>query len=653
MLSYDGSVQRLPCAGAVLAAWLSMCACRPVEKARPVNIVLITIDTLRVDGVGCYGLRHVETPNLDRIAEKGVLFENAFAQAPLTMPSHASILTGLYPTAHKVRDTGGFTLDPAHVTLATALQRAQWDTAAFVASAVLKKRFGLNQGFAVYDDDMPAEQRRASEVVDAANRWLGSQSGKPFLLWVHFYDPHLPYDPPEPFRTRYAGQPYYGEIAYVDSEVGRLLDSVNRKSPETIIAVLSDHGEAFSEHGEYAHGIFLYDTTLRIPFLLAGPGVPAGKRLTQTARSIDLLPTLLDLAGVPQVQKVQGVSLTPAFGGRQVPVATYAETLFPKLNMGWSELRSVRVDKWKYIRAPKPELYDVVADPAETQNVAATRPEEVKKLEAQLNSITGGIAEKIEPAAVDSRTLSQLKSLGYLGGSSAREYGTGEKAIDPKDRIQVVKLLFEGMYSDQPQARRVAMLRRAIGMDPANPALYSNLGDLYSQTGNIKDAVQLYQDALQKGVRTAWLYSRMGQLCLRQGKKTDAIVFFEAAARLNPADFESLQNLAAAYRDTGRLADAENTLNAIVKSGESYAPAFNELGMVWYQKGDATTALSYFEKAASLDPTYQLNLARMYKMKGDPARARASFERFLAARGESPEYSAIVPQVKKEMAALP
>jgi len=641
---------------------LLLAGCKSAEKHPGANILLVTIDTLRADRLGCYGYRSIETPNLDRLAQKGALFEHALAQAPLTTPSHASIMTGLNPTAHKVRDTGGFTLAASHTTLATILQRAGWDTAAFVGSAVLKKRFGLDQGFTVYDDEMPstgpisgeAAQRRAGEVVDHALRWLDAQSGKPFLLWVHVYDPHLPYDPPSPFRNKYADRPYDGEVAYTDQQLGRLFDAVEKKSPgNALIAVLSDHGESFSEHGEYAHGVFLYDTTLQIPFLLSGPGVPSGKRLKQQARTIDLLPTLLELTGMKPPPEVQGVSLTAAFKDQEIAGSAYGETMFPKLNMGWSELRSMRTPRWKYIRAPKPELYDLQQDPGEANNVAASHPDEVKKLEVQLNAVTGGANERVEPAAADPQTMKQLKSLGYLGGSSPQPYSTGEKGIDPKDRKDVLKLLYLAMYSDSPLPQRMAQLRQAITRDPTNPALYSNLGQLYSESGRPAEAMQLYQDALGKGVRSAWLYSRMGQLCARQGKKNDAIAFFEAASQLNPADYESLQNLAAVYRETGRIGDAERILNTILKSGEPYAPALNELGMVWYQKGDRATAQGYFEKAAQLDPTYHLNLARLYRAQGDNVRARASFEAFLAAKGASPEYREMVPQVRRELSQLP
>jgi arylsulfatase A-like enzyme/Tfp pilus assembly protein PilF len=627
------------------------------------NLLLVTIDTLRADRLGCYGYSQIETPNLDRIARQGVLFENAVASAPLTAPSHASMMTGVYPTVHKVRNTGGFVLSPSDAKLAKILQDQGWDTAAFVGSSVLKRRFGFNHGFAVYDDEMPTSksgsavaepERRAGEVVDRAVKWLDTQSGKPFFLWVHVYDPHIPYDPPDPFREKYKDRRYDGEIAYTDQQLGRLFDAAARKSrPEnTLIAVLSDHGESFSEHGEYTHGVFLYDATLRIPFLMAGPGIPAGLRVKQQARTIDLLPTVMELMGSKAPAGIQGTSLAPAFRGKEVQTAyAYAETLFPKFNMGWAELRAMRTTRWKYVRAPKPELYELAQDPAETTNVIAGHTAEAQELEAQLKVVSGG-AEKVAAAPMDPQTMKQLRSLGYLGGSTPQGAELTGKGIDPKDRVEVLRLLHLAVHSGAPLAQRVAMLKKAIAEDPTNPTLYNNLGNLYAEAGRPADAMGLYQDALHKGISTAWLFSRMGSLYLRQGNKADAIASLEAAARLNPSDYESLENLAVAYRAAGRIDDSERVLNSILKSGEEYAPAYNELGMAAYQKGDTAAAQGYFEKAARIDPTYQLNLGRFYKMAGDDARARAAFEAFLAARSSNAEYREMIPQVRKELESI-
>jgi arylsulfatase A-like enzyme/Flp pilus assembly protein TadD len=642
---------------------LAACKSGGPPASRRLNVLLVTIDTLRPDRLGCYGNPQIETPNLDRIARHGVLFENATAPAPLTAPSHASMLTGVYPTVHKVRNTGGFVLPGSQPTLAKILQDQGWDTAAFIGSSVLKKRFGLNQGFAVYDDEMPVlaagsaqeePERRAEEVVNRAVKWLDAQSGKPFFLWAHVYDPHIPYDPPEPFRGKYRDRPYDGEIAYTDQQLGRLFDAAARKAPaeNTLVVVLSDHGESFSEHGEYTHGVFLYDSTLRIAFLMAGGPVPAGVRVKQQARTIDLLPTVLELAGGKLPAGTQGTSLTPAFRGNDIDTTySYAETLFPKLNMGWADLRSVRTNRWKYIRAPKPELYDLAQDPGETANVIAGHPAEAQDLEAKLNAVTGG-PEKVAPAPMDPQTLRQLKSLGYLAGASQEYADLTGKGTDPKDRLGVLKLLHLATHSGAALPQRISLLRQAIAQDPANASLYNSLGNLYAESGRQDEAMKLYDGALRKGVRAAWLYSRLGSLYLRQRKTAEAITLFETATQLNPSDYESLENLAVAYRQAGRMEDSERALNAILKSGEEYAPAYNELGMTAFQKGDVAAAQGYFEKAARLDPTYQLNLGRFYKMAGDAARARTAFEAFLAARSSSPEYRQIIPQVRKELEAV-
>ncbi len=656
---------------ACAAALLGLGACRASREAaggapaRRLNLVLVTIDTLRPDRLGCYGYKKAATPNLDRLAAGGALFENAVTHAPLTAPSHASIFTSTYPTVHKVRDTGGFVLQTEHPTLAELLQRQGWATAAFVGASVLKKGFGFDRGFGVYDDRMPKPdprsagtefpERRAGEVVDRAVEWLNGQAGQPYFLWVHVFDPHSPYDPPAPFREQYRGSLYDGEVAYTDRELGRLFDAVGRKSGtgNTLIAVLSDHGESLSEHGEYSHGVFVYDATLRIAWLMSGPGVPKGMRLKPQARAIDVLPTLVDLVGAKPVAGVQGASLAPAIKGKQVPEKwSYAESLYPKINMGWAELRAIRTNRWKYIRAPKPELYDLAQDPGETTNVIASHPAEFRDLESKLKTVAGRDTEKVEAAPLDQRTMSELKSLGYLSGSG--QYELTGKGADPKDRTAVLKLLHFAVYADNkaPLAARIDMLKRAIAQDAANPTLYASLGDLYRGAGRNADEMTLYRDAVNRGVRTAWLFSRLGALYLRQGNKAEAVTFLEAARQLNASDYESLQNLAVAYRETGRVADAERVLHEIVATEDQYAPAYNELGMAAYQRGDMAAARGYFEKAARLNPLYQLNLGRLYKMMGDTVQARASFEAFLAAKSSTPEYRRMLPQARAELAQL-
>jgi arylsulfatase A-like enzyme/Flp pilus assembly protein TadD len=654
-------------------ALLVSCQRRPTtasRELRPLNVVVITVDTLRPDHLHCYGYDKIATPTLDGIAQGGTLFETGVTQTPLTPPSHASIFTGLNPPSHKVRDTGGFILSPSTPTLASILQDRGWDTGAFISSAVLKKRFGFDHGFSVYDDQMPRPgntqefledaERRAGDTVDRAVAWLDGRTDKPFFMWVHLYDPHTPYDPPSPFRERYKDRPYDGEIAYADHELGRLMDTLRRKSPpeKTIVAVLSDHGESLGEHGEFSHGVFLYDSTMRIAYLLSGPGVPRGVRVKEQARTIDLLPTIIDLLGGAAPPGVEGSSLVPLFSGKDAGTGiSYGETLFPKINMGWAELRAIRTNQWKYIRAPKPELYDLSRDPKETNNVLAEHAPEVRKLEAQLAAISHSTgAEKVETAQMDERTLAQLKSLGYTSGFTSRSYSLNGQGADPKDRVAILRLMNE---AEQPgsglsETRRTDLLREAVRMDPTNPLLYQSLGASLEKEGRFDEAMKVYRTALANGLDNGRLRSRVGDLLVRAGKKAEAIPEYEQSLRMNPADTATQVNLATAYMETGRLADAERVLKGIVAIEPSNAAAQNGLGVLSIQRNDGTAARGYFEKAVELDPDLvdaYLNLGLLYKMVGERDRARASFEQFLA-KAPPRQYKAVIPQVRAELAEL-
>jgi len=641
-------------------------------RLRPLSVVLVTIDTLRADRLHCYGNREIETPSLDALAQRGVLFENAVAQAPLTPPSHASIFTGTNPNVHHVRNTGGFALPSSSVTLATILKAQGWDTAAFVGAAVLKKASGFAHGFDVYDDQMPKPEksadereypeRRAGIVVDHALNWLQSQSGRPFFVWVHLYDPHEPYDPPAPFREKYRKNLYDGEVAYSDQQVGRFLDAVGRKSPadKTLVVVLADHGESLGEHGEFNHGVFLYDATLRIPFLLSGPGVPGGVRVTQQTRTIDVLPTILALLGGKPPASCQGVSLTPVFSGGTVATTySYEETLYPKMNMGWAELRGIRTARWKYVHAPRPELYDLAQDPGETTNVIEAHPKEFQELEARLkmlNSAGANGVEKVATSQVDEHTLDQLKSLGYLSGVAPSEFELNGKGPDPKDHTASLRAFQTALGPGAnaiPSGRKIEILRQALAGDSSNPSLYFYLGAEYEKAGRFDQAMRVYQNAQKQNIRSGRLLSRMGDLYLRDGKRGDAIAAYEKAAQFNPSDVESQSNLATAYLEEGKIGDAERCFRWVLTIEES-ATAYNGLGLVAIQRQDSRAARENFERAVALDPNLveaQLNLGLIYKMAGDLPRAKACFEAFLdkAPRGR---YAKIIPQVKQELEAM-
>ena len=638
----------------------------------PVNLVFVTIDTLRADHVHSYGYGKIETPTMDRLASQGVLFESAVAQVPLTTPSHACIFTGTYPFKNGVRDVGPFTLKPTSITLASILKKRGWSTGGFVGSSVLKRVYGFSQGFDTYDDKMAhtidtsseteESTRPAEQVVDSAIHWLENEPRGPFLAWLHFYDPHQPYHPTAKYRKLYPGRPYDAEIAYSDEELGRFLEAVKNSRPgeKTIVVVMADHGEGLGDHGEQRHGIFLYDATVRIPLIIVGPGVPAGVRVQQQARTIDVLPTILDLLGIPAPSEIQGVSLVPAFTGKSVPTTySYEETLYPKIQMGWSELRGLRTVAWKYIRAPKPELYDLHADSNEEKNVIGSHPDVFREFEGQLKALlgpVGGSDESIVINPVNDQNMKQLRSLGYLAGAPERAIEANGKGADPKDRLGILKVMEDCMGPSSSQLspnRRISMLRKALQADPENRSLYYGLGDQYERTGQYNEAKRVYLDAVQHGIHSGSLLARLGDLALRDGQQDDAIKYYEESAKLNPYNYQGQTNLGMAYLNKGKDTPAESVFQWVL-TVEEYAPAYNGLGLIAAKRGQFDQAKLNFERAIAQDPSMaepELNLALACKATGDATRARQSFEAFLQ-KASPQKYGTTILEVKDELARL-
>src|SRR3954465_1467078 len=372
------SVAVFALASLVLAVGCRAPSSRSSPPDRP-NVLLVTIDTLRADHVGCYGYTNASTPTIDALAKRGVRFETAVAHVPLTGPSHASILTGQIPLGHGFRNNSGFTLSPQVKTAAEDFRQAGYRTAGFVSGFPLDRRFGFSRGFDDYDDHLPKgnDRRRtpyverfADATTDAALRWLEARTtgSGPWFLWVHYYDPHAPYEPPPDLAARFSPSPYDGEIAFVDRELQRLLSAVSTRGDtgRTFTLVTADHGESLGEHGEGTHGLFVYDATLHVPWIMAGPGIPAGRVVPTVARSIDVLPTLLDYAGLRPPAPMDGRSLRPAADGQSMSDApAYSESLYPELELGWAPLHAMRLGRFKLIDAPRAELYDVLADRGE------------------------------------------------------------------------------------------------------------------------------------------------------------------------------------------------------------------------------------------------------------------------------------------------
>jgi len=411
----------------------------------PTGIVIITLDTTRVDRLSAYGFMNASQPHLDRLARDGVIFEQAISVAPLTLPAHSSLFTGLFPPAHGVRDNAGPPLHAVNETLAERLRAQGFRTGAFTGSIVLGEDRGLAQGFQHYSVPVEAAsggetrvaiQRRADAVVSDAIRWLDGVAGSRFLLWAHLYDPHRPYDPPEPYRSRYS-DPYVGEIAFADEQIGRLLDGLRQRGllPRTLVVVTGDHGESLGDHGERDHGIFVYENVLRVPLIISGPAV-APARVSGLVRLVDVMPTVLNLVGLPY-PRTDGVSLVEMMkGGRDLDLDVYAESFYPQ-RLGWAPLRTLRRGRFKLIDAPRPELYDLVRDPFEWRNIHGDEPTVTADLTRRLTRIAGSPAMH-EENEVDAELRERVAALGYVGATQLP--ATREKWPDPKDRIATLNL---------------------------------------------------------------------------------------------------------------------------------------------------------------------------------------------------------------------
>jgi len=651
---------------------------KPVVAAprQDINVLLITLDTLRADYVSCYGSKSVSTPAIDGLAARGVRFARAIAQVPLTTPSHASILTGTYPQVHGVRDMGGFVLEKDVPTIATILGQAGFDTAAFVGSAVLNRHYGLDRGFATYADQMKGESAsqklpgvvaevRGEVVTRRALDWLEkhetSSPGKKFFVWVHYYDPHFPYDPPEPYRSQHARNLYAGEVAYTDAQVGRLIGWLSEAGllDRTLVVLLADHGESLGEHGEYTHGVFLYDSTVLIPMIIAGPGIPSGRAVPQQVRSIDVEPTIADLLSLPAGDKAQGVSLKSSLIEGRDPRSNYCymETLYPKTSHGWSELRGMRTDEWKLIVAPKPELYRFMDDPAEVKNVIAGHPADADRLQKKVWEVAGPPQSlgKLEPKPVDDERRRELDALGYVSSGRAAIY-IDMSGPDPKDRVAILGVLehaSDAMNHDRWQ-EAAGMLEKALRSDPTNPLIYKDLEACYENSRQFDRMEKICLLAIENKAAGDGTYANLGEICVRRGDLRRATEHMETAARMNPANLDNLNNLATAYLHLGQLAEAERALKAALAQDARNAMAHNMYGILEIQRSQPTLAREQFELAIKSDSSLAepyMNLGLIAQNAGDSQAAIGYFRGFLQ-RADKEKHREIIPKVEAALSDL-
>ena len=669
---------------------------------RPLSVLLVTLDTVRADHIGAYGDKTAETPALDRLARESLRFDHAVSAVPLTLPSHATILSGLTPPHHGLRNNAAGRFPSDRETLATRLSAAGYATGAFVGSFVLDHRFGLARGFDTYDDEIERDpsstesgaleaERPGSVVVDRALAWLEksvkSGSSRPFFAWVHLYDAHAPYTPPEPYRTRHADSLYDGEIAFVDAQVARLLAFLeeNGLAGSTVVAVAADHGEGLGDHGEQTHGVLLYEPTLRVPLLLRAPGLPRGRVIETPVGLADLAPTLLGLLGVG----TDGAKTSDAMDGRNLSAALrqgaepaeaelYAETEYPRL-FGWSGLYALRRGKLKYIAAPRAELYDLSQDAGEATNLLEPRARR-GDLDVRLSRLQENARTPEAAADRTDETVAKLASLGYIGGNPKTSAAGDPKALkNPRDairsfhefelahldlaggRIDEAAKRLEPIVAADPDnpvfrdmlaktyrrrgdyPRSIGLYRQAVAAAPDDPEIRYNLAVTLQEAGRPAEAFEAITEAIRRDPSRPEAHNTLGIALAQQGKLGEALAEFDRAAELDPRDARAQNNRGNVLRQMGRHAEAEDAYRRAIAIAPRYAEAWNGLGTVEVSRGRPAEAIPDFERALELAPQYheaRLNLGIAYETTGDRPKALAAYQDFIREAGRDPGFSA-------------
>jgi arylsulfatase A-like enzyme/Tfp pilus assembly protein PilF len=694
---------------AVALTGLSAAACSnrtiDIVQASDRNVLLITIDTLRGDALGCDG-GPARTPNIDALAAGGIRFSFAHAQAVVTLPSHASILTGLYPYQHGYRENSGFRLTPGVQTLASRLKAGGFSTGAFVGAFPLDARFGLTPGFDTYDgrfDDVGSgaefllPERPAPAVVDRAVKWIQQRDGR-WFAWVHVYDPHAPYRPPPPFDREYASQPYYGEVAATDQALAPLLAVARGSSRPTLVVLTGDHGEALGEHGELTHGLFAYESTLRIPLIVVEIGTQSsqssqttqqtnglsagsagsafqnarGQVADQLARHVDIVPTILDALAMPLPPDLPGHSLRTRAdrdgGGSR---ASYFEAMESMLDFGFAPLDGVVVGREKYIRLPLPELYDLAADRAEGSNLIERAAERARVLAARLADFHA--APPGTPRPESPEVTARLRSLGYVSGAAAPKARYTEQD-DPKRLVEIDRLMHEAVALDdegklgdaigryrQILAKRpdmmaasrhlafdlwrvgdspgaVTALRDAFKASPPTAGAKIQLGTYLSEAGQPASAIELLREAVA-AEPTLDALNALGIAYARNGRARDALATFARSLEIDPGSAMTFENMGAVHLDAGRLADARHAFEQAIAANAESSQGHAGLAMVAIRQGDRKTAIARWERAVALQPS---NFDALYDLSvqlaqdGQMAAAKRYMEQFVrtAPRGQ-------------------
>ena len=671
-------------------------ACRRPQRW---NVLLVTFDTTRADHIGCYGRAGARTPVVDRLAAEGVRFEHAYSSIPLTCPSHSTILTGTYPLAHGVRDNGLFVLGPENRTLAEILKEQGYRTGASIGGFPLVGRFGLKQGFDFYDDRLSdpfddvllgappsrpqlfMEMRPAARVNEPALDWLDRNASQPFFLWIHYYDPHQPFEPPVPYNDLFADSPYDGEIAYADESLGVVLARLARLGvyDRTLIVFTADHGEGLGEHRELTHSFLLYDTTLHVPLIVRPPSGPRARVVDARARLVDVAPTILDLLDVPVPAEMQGRSLVPLFegnGGAPEDRVLYAETLSPRLSHDWGELRAIFEGPLKYVHGPRPELFDIRTDPRELKNLVAERPGVAAEMRDKLaeflkrNSPPG--AGRMTP--VDEETRRRLEALGYVAAGAGREQEVREvlrdDGIAPQDRSEDVSMSSSAralLEQGRPfPARELA--RTLLAKAPDDPFYLEILALAETMLDRIDEALPAVEKILasgpSRGGRPERLLLYIGEARYRRGEREAGLRLVQRSLALKPTA-EGCHLLATLEAERGHGDEEMALLRRALELDAKYAPARVDLGARLAQRGQREAARAEMERVLRENPYYaraRYNYGAFLLEGGQTEMALASFERAVKLEPDygKARYAAIAARLRlgqrddaqRELAAL-
>jgi arylsulfatase A-like enzyme/Flp pilus assembly protein TadD len=682
----------LQATGLVLTSILALLILAARAGGADMNLLLVTVDTLRPDRLSCYSPKHLETPRIDALAAKGVLFERAFAHDPITLASHANILLGMTSLAHGVSDNSLSIVAPDNLTLAELLKGRGYATGAFVSAFPLDSRFGLDQGFDVYDDSYPAKptseglfsERPAEKTITAALKWLSDKKG-PWFCWIHVWDPHAPYAAPEPYASRFKDKPYAGEVAYVDAELGRLLDELGQKGMigQTVVVLTADHGESLGEHGEMTHGYFAYNSTLCVPLVISAPGAKAA-RVKDYVSHVDIFPTVCDLLAVDKPSSLHGDSLAPFLKGKTRKARPiYFESLDAYLNRGWAPIRGVIENGKKYIESPIPELYDLETDFAEEKNLAADEnlPPYKKKLREVMELGSSPLLAQAGRQTTDRETKERLRSLGYAASRAPQT----KVSYGPEDDLKTL-LPFEQKADLASQlqkqgrlAESVRLLKDIIEERQDFGKAYDQLFEIYRSQGLLDDGFQVLERAFTANPGNYVIVSGYGIALVKNGMDRKGAEILEKALGLYDRDATAWNSLGVAYGKTGDFEKAREAFNKAlalapddalfndnfgsfyvtvavktkdpeaarksvgyfekaIAADSSLAPAYNGLGGALRILGRNDEAIKNWEKAVELDPAFAFaayNLAVAYLEKGDKAKALENCQKYLLIKGRS------------------